>query len=211
MTPIASVDDPFTGVFDGNGYKISNHNIKSNELSVIGLFAVNKGTIKNLKIENSNLSGTASYAGILCGKNEGEISSVTVSGNIKLNSKTTVYAGGVAGYSKGNISTCVLSEKNVIYINTSKGKAYAGGIVGEGVKISDCTVLKSEIITNAPSAEFAGGIAGYAEIIEKCVNNASVSANASNTENYAGGITDGIKTSINDCTNNGNISAIGYA
>ncbi len=211
LLPITSIDNPFTGVLDGNGYKISNHSIKSNELSAIGLFAANKGTIKNLKIENSNLSGTASYAGFLCGKNEGDISSVTVSGNIKLNSKTTVYAGGIAGYSKGNINTCNLSDGSTIYANTSKGKAYAGGIAGEGVKISDCTVLKSEIITNAPSAEFAGGIAGYAEIIEKCVNNASVSANASNTENYAAGIAAGIKTSIDDCTNNGNISAIGYA
>lgn len=82
--PIGSIDAPFTGTFDGDGYTISNLTLDSDD-NFQGLFGVNNGTIRNVKMDSScTISGNA-YVGAIAGKNastgiiENCISEATVS------------------------------------------------------------------------------------------------------------------------------------
>ncbi len=70
LAPIGTKSNPFTGVFDGNGYSIKNVNITSSGDNV-GLFGyVRGGIVKNVFLENVTVKG-ASNTGSLVGLNEG--------------------------------------------------------------------------------------------------------------------------------------------
>lgn len=65
--PIGS-DEPFTGVFDGNGHTVRNVivNIESTRTSTGGFFGVvSAGTIRNLRIENGNINVSVDSADTL--------------------------------------------------------------------------------------------------------------------------------------------------
>ena len=101
MQPIGDKQQPYTGIFDGNGYSIYNLKItKSVDLKIdgekigaaIGLFAFNEGTIKNLRLVNPVVEvadhGSIS-AGILAGFNGGNIEGIViVDGSISATSKS---------------------------------------------------------------------------------------------------------------------------
>ncbi len=124
FTPIGTERNPFTGYFDGNGFKIKN--ISFVNAAVGGVFGYNQGVIRNLTVENITLEFKNSYGDF----------------------------GGVAAYNSGYISGCKIAGSFNILVSTStivtefvnvdvKREAKFGGIVGiNGVvgKISDCTV-----------------------------------------------------------------------
>ncbi len=91
---------PFSGVFDGNGVVIKNLKIEYNSsdynynriYSRYGLFAYNKGIVKNVVIDENC---SASYGGLV-GVNEGEISGCII--------KSTYANGGIAHSNSGLIS-----------------------------------------------------------------------------------------------------------
>ncbi|MGN1123146.1 MAG: hypothetical protein ACI4RR_02285, partial [Eubacterium sp.] len=130
LTPLGYPNAPFTGEFDGNGHKIVNMNIYC-EADYIGLFGVLDGTVKNLGIENANVSTNLScagaFAGILIG--DGKVynsyvknSTITASGN---------YVGGIVGCVDSNgknteIHTCY--SKDVKLVSDS---SHIGGLVGD--------------------------------------------------------------------------------
>ena len=103
----------FENVFDGNGYKIAN--VKINTDNCAGIFAKNgaNGIIKNLNISNA------------------EISSYLTEENLN------VYIGGIAAYNQGIISNCHV-ENSKIKANVKKEgdenkgqtKIFLGGIAG---------------------------------------------------------------------------------
>ncbi|MBR1373217.1 hypothetical protein IJ556_02045, partial [bacterium] len=87
----------FKGTFDGNGHTISNLYINRPDEDNVGLFrsAVNEGesgTIKNLRLENVNITGD-SYVGAVCDRYV-KIENVAVTGEVKANGD---YAGLIAG------------------------------------------------------------------------------------------------------------------
>lgn len=153
----------FKGVFDGNGFTISNVTLNTDEY--IGLFACNKGTIKNLNVKlcylglNSN-DKENSYAGIICAKNEGIIENCHVEecklevkskGNNLLKGKTiNTFVGGIAGESK----------KEINYSSVINTKISAESIK----KIGDAR--KSNNINNIK----IGGIAGITQNLPKSIN-----------------------------------------
>lgn len=56
-TPIGTSSKPFSGIFDGNGYTISNLNITSSTTENVGLFGyVSGGTIKNVVISSGTIT-----------------------------------------------------------------------------------------------------------------------------------------------------------
>ncbi len=71
-TPVGTMEEPFTGGFDGNGHTISNLTSNSTNLDYVGLFgyvnALENRPIyfKNITIKDANISGT-NEAGILIG------------------------------------------------------------------------------------------------------------------------------------------------
>ncbi len=117
----------FTGIFDGNGHKITNLTIESDDANV-GMFGrIGSGTVKNLGLENVNITGTntSSYAyvgGIVGYFGNGTITNTYVTGKIT----GTSYVGGIVGYvsySNGIITNSYVST-------TVTGGSYIGGLVG---------------------------------------------------------------------------------
>lgn len=229
FVPIGTKDDAFCGSFDGNGFSISNlliYNAVTTGDAYTGLFAINNGVIKNLGIENGNISvypdsNQYAYCGSIAGKNLGTITDCYSTGSVW----SRRYAGGLAGYNSGTITDCYNSGA----ITASKVfDLSAGGIVGYNYDgtISGChnsgKILSTANVVSSYSTTyyaFSGGIAGYGYdgTIEKCYNTGDVNAtsNVTITENsdaYASANAGGIVGSnrscgVVECYNIGAISA----
>lgn len=84
----------FAGIFDGNGYAISNYTVEGMSDNSVAFFAINKGEIKNLTLNgnvNANISaktGNDYYVAGAVAKNDanGVVSNVTVNGTITMTS-----------------------------------------------------------------------------------------------------------------------------
>ncbi|SHH73996.1 Listeria/Bacterioides repeat-containing protein [Fibrobacter sp. UWH9] len=131
----------FAGIFDGQGYSISNLKITS-EYQDVGLFAqLGGGTIKDVILENvyisSGKTGTlerpGSTGGIVGWMDGGLISGCYVSGTI-MTTGSKSNAGGIVGYSDEGVIRNCLSTASIIANGTD---TYIGGIVG-------CAQNKSE-------------------------------------------------------------------
>jgi len=105
---------PFSGVFDGNGFIISNLTINTGEErhDYLGLFGKIEGSdsvVKNLGMENFTITSdyVSYYIGGLCGwNNEGDISNCYFTGSI-ISASRSYYLGGLCGKNEyGNITNC---------------------------------------------------------------------------------------------------------
>ena len=184
-TPIGSSEDPFSGTYNGNGFKIIGLSIDTKELTYIGLFGYLAGTISNVIIEDFSIIGYSNteiiYAGSLAGYSRGKIINCTVNADLSINVKyesSATYCGGICGYSRNySISNCAFD-----------GTAYA----------------KASYVT---SNAYCGGICGYGWA-DNCINMGTVSAEGSSSTNaYAGGISARTTSHIQNCFNSGSISA----
>ncbi|MDD3363843.1 MAG: S-layer homology domain-containing protein [Syntrophomonas sp.] len=119
--PIGDGNNSFTGTFNGAGHIISNLYINRAGSDFIGLFSTvtGQGSIINLGLENVSIEGNK-CVGSLGGYNEGLVSDIYATGNVKSN---TEYSGGLFGDHSGAISNCY-TMVNVI------GDLYVGGLVG---------------------------------------------------------------------------------
>ena len=100
-TPIGqSFTKAYSGTFDGQGHTISGlwHWWSTD---YIGLFGNNEGTIKNLGVVDSYLSGHENVGGV-CGKNGGSLTNCYNTGPIY----GVNYIGGVCGMNSGSLTNC---------------------------------------------------------------------------------------------------------
>ena len=164
--PIGDKDNPFTGVFDGNGKTITLTAFHADALTdktYLGIFGYVEGTasqkaeIKNFKLVSSvgdTSTATAGQAiGLVAGGAEhATIEDITLSGSFGFESGKTIYVGGVAGYIQAGtlIKNCSSSlTMNIIpgsgsqiyTTNASHNPNYIGGFVGMfegGAGIENC-------------------------------------------------------------------------
>ncbi|MCL1984319.1 MAG: hypothetical protein FWG58_02830, partial [Methanomassiliicoccaceae archaeon] len=190
----------FTGIFDGNGYKISGLDIRrfsdGSELSM-GFF---KNIAPGAKVEN---------LGLVDG-------SVTVL--YKPEWKEKLYVGGIAGTSSGYIGNCY-NSLNITVVSTTETSI--GGIVG--LMSTEATICYntgniSALVTGAAELH-VGGIAGGLEpyttteaSASKCFNTGSIDARSTTSIVHAGGILGHASAAaqvltISDCYNTGSINA----
>ena len=202
-TPIGTNIAPFIGTFDGDGFSISNLKISKPTIDFIGLFGyTNNVTIKNLTINNVNISGN-NYVGALAGYaagSTGVIQNCSVTGTGTVTGKSSV--GGLAGCTVGNIDSCY-STINVTLSGTGN---YAGGLVGQcGV-----SVTKSYATGNITSGgSNVGGLIGSAPIANGSITQCYASGNVSGTANIGGLIGYGGASSYSfaNCFALGNVTA----
>ncbi len=158
----------FAGVLDGN-----HHTIKLYDDGGRGLFASNKGTIKNLnifvsaeiKIEcMSSLCNHETDVGAICARNYGMIQDCTVKGFLNINYYNRggkLHVGGITGCNEGSDNTDIIKRCwNALHINVNGPEPIEGQ---RGAQASTIMV---------------GGIAGlYRSSIEKCLNTGDISTN----------------------------------
>lgn len=197
--PIGSEETPYSGIFDGAGYEISNLNLVGE--THVALFAyVNKATIKNLTVSGTvtasgrYAAGIVAYAGTDAVRIEKCHNQCTVTG--------MEYIAGIVAYFKGTDSVSSEEPKSVIDNCWNSGtinaldetQSDAGGIVGSAWNIGwikNC--LNTGRITTcevAPPQPYLGGICGktYSFVrIENCYN-AVAPITASESKKYVRGI-----------------------
>ena len=190
-TPIGTSNkQPYTGTFDGKGFTISNLTTQNKEGNYLGLFGFNGGVIKNVGIENANITGP-DYIGGVCGYNRGTIENCSNAGDVSGNT----HVGGVCGYNFGTIENCS---------NTGKvsGDDSVGGVCG----YNDDTIKNCSNAGDVSRNILVGGVCGCnCGTIENCSNAGNVSGKGSRV----GGVCGLNKGTIENCSNTGKVSGRG--
>ena len=215
----------FAGVFDGGGHEIIGLQCTRSGSSRVyaGLFGFNTGTVQNLGMVDSYITGTTTsaswtpYVGGIIGYHDGvAITNCYNTGSVSIPSAaradTFAYAGGIVGYSRGTISGCHNAGRISSELETSY--SYVGGIAGYTIgTVRQCHNTGTvQNVANATWA-YAGGITGYGiGNISGCDNVGMVLATppANSLVCSAGGIV-GSGNQISRCHNTGVVHSNSYA
>lgn len=206
-TPIGTDTDPFTGTFDGGGYTIRGLYIDGNTNNVglfgcIGKNSLATGTVKNVTLADSYVSGAFEVGGI-CGYNDGGI--LQNCHNAGRVSGTGDYTGGVCGenhsgtlensYNTGKVSgtgdlvggVCGLNhgilENSYNTGEVSGTRDAVGGVCG----INQGTLENSYNTGDVSGSSNVGGVCGENYLncpVKVCYNTGKVTG----TGNYVGGV-----------------------
>lgn len=141
--PVIGVqNNAFTGIFDGNGFTISNLKFKQLTDEYIGLFGGNNGTIRNLVLEHEIWKNSAGQnqgfrnkSGALVGLNRGTIENCYVKATVMgCQNNQWRASGAIAGYATGasKIVNCFV-EVDWVDLFDGAGAIKSGGAV-TGVK-----------------------------------------------------------------------------
>ncbi len=188
-TPFGSQSKPFTGTFDGNGYKITGFQITA-ESAHVGFFGYNNGVIRNLELADFKIDLNQKInvsAGAIAGYNGGTIYNSYVSGGIMqvkvimpatasiIAATPQVYVGGAVGNNVGEMANVYATTDLTVYAETgevattvtSKASVHVGGLVGDNMgysatakgKIFSCFAT-GNIKADAVSDSFDMGVGG---------------------------------------------------
>ena len=126
----------YSGVFNGQGHRITGLNFSAATTELFGLLNV-RGVIKNLQLIDVNLYGSSGSAAGIVEQNEGQIIACSVTGKISAYGRTC----GIADLNYGSITACwfdgTLKEYEsgaiVCYNYAYTTSCYWGGNAGQGV------------------------------------------------------------------------------
>lgn len=188
-TPIGNMNDKenkstlFSGSFDGENHTISNLNYSSDEdfICGAGIFGVNCGEIKNLKVKDAivKVKGKTSVAiAAVVGYNMGTVDNITLSGDSQISGNNCT--GGIVGGNNSKVSNCTVENAVITVIGDNEfgdkiiqdDIAECGGLViggSFGGTIDNCTAngtIKAE--GNEPVG--LGGIGGCLEMMDSITN-----------------------------------------
>lgn len=207
--PIGIQNNQFSGIFDGNGYKIHNFTITSTIFRV-GFFGITKGTVKNLGLEDYTINTTIPYSyspyyvGGIAGENFGTITNCYSSGEIVITSLSNLSLnlsfGGLVGCNHSTISYC--HSTGDVTAQTEIPDLYGGGLVGFNSGMITSCYSTGNVFAAETSSEhysvYTGGLVGknfYGDIIN-CYSAGNITATAKGLacagglsgENYTGNI-----------------------
>ncbi len=200
---------PFSGVFDGGNYTLSNLTVTPNGSNPTGLFGyIENATIKNLNVTNGVVTVTSSllYTGGIAGRaKDSTIDNCSFAGTIhssaaatfnsdsETNRTNSAVVGGIVGFAK---NTAISNTSFSGVVNASAGQ-FAGGITGvaEGGSIKKCTLAKGSNVYCAMN--HIGGITGQASFdIE--ISECKVEAPVIGKYFYVGGIAGRVQSAVID-------------
>jgi uncharacterized repeat protein (TIGR02543 family) len=185
-TPIGNASTPFSGVFDGNGFTISNLTVTATQ-SYVGLFGYSTGVIRGLKLANVTIdvSGPIDgpiYAGAVVGSSTGTLTSIeTLSGSVEARARAanTGYVGGIVGvnFNGGSTFTGIINRVSVLGIANA-----LGGVVG--YSSNHLSIYNSTNYGNIQGTSYVGGIVGqsYSLTLTNLTNHGNISGTS-----YIGG------------------------
>ena len=163
-----NVNNYFTGIFDGKGYKIVNltsNSVESgiNSKTYFGLFKYSSGEIMNVGLEKYKFTKSYACVGAIVGYNLGTVKNCYTNGDIE----DSIMSGGIASYNEGLILNCY--SKGVIKATEASMytiSVYSGGIVAKNVNgtIKNCFSAASIIAREKSRTSgniIAGGICAF--------------------------------------------------
>lgn len=202
--------------FDGQGHTISNLTMNTDAIQYAGLFgyvgnSTKSVTIKNVTLENANVSSTQSsaYAGALIGYVQAQSSCIAIIDNCHVTGTSTVTGCDRAGGLVGRGSFCIVTRcSSVANVTTTGQSGYTGGLIGQAGNSSIYACYSTGNVSST-GTYVPGGIIGYSNVdtysynvvkgnISGCYyNGASLTQN----ESAAGGrIVGSINTKMTDNT-----------
>jgi hypothetical protein len=169
----------FTGVFDGNGHKISNVAIDVPTVMGVGLFgcvAGDDGVVKNLVVENVTVTGMVLVGGVIgYGANANTVEKITLQGT---NTITGSYGlvGGIVGGGFCDIKECNATANVILTGDGVQGVGILAGGMEDSFIISSHA---SGTVTASGNGSFSiGGLAACGqeapEIKDCTVNNVTI-------------------------------------
>ena len=176
FTIIGSMDKPFKGYFNGNGYIIKDFTINSSS-NYAGLFGCVDGVIENVGIENMNIKVTSSQSGNYYAGMVGYLSGLGIIRNVYTTGSVTndvtyyAYAGGLVGYSEGLIEKCYSTA--IVTAKSISLYAYAGGLVGKLEGKINYSFAMGDVTSKGANTIFScvGGLVG--DVVEGYMINSS--------------------------------------
>ncbi|HIW33585.1 MAG TPA: S-layer homology domain-containing protein [Candidatus Paenibacillus intestinavium] len=204
--PIGTYTDPFTGSLNGNDHIISNLYVDytvSNDYKGLFGYVEGSGSIKNLELENVNVSGDYHVGALVGYVHDGIFENIKVTGKVfswddyvggvigysvntkltNVNAKVDVtgdydYVGGITGYSTNGSVSDVYFEGNV-----EGSHYYIGGLFGHFI---DGTIRNSGSKGSVSGHQYIGGLVGAIE--NSKVSESYSHSDVSNTDDDMGGL-----------------------
>ena len=179
----------FSGIFEGNGYTISNLQINRDSKDFAGLFAGNSGSIRNISLEQPEVEASGKF-GALVGFSRGTATrqATIINSNV---------VGGVGSRVKGfdaDIGGLVgINQANSIIVNSYanvnvEGNFWTGGLVGTNRGRITNSYATGTVDGKGTSGQTIGGLVGESghtgdgAIIENCYALGDVSSDGGSAE-----------------------------
>ena len=213
---IGSADQPFTGMFDGQGHTISHVTVNAPEGENAGFFNVIKGaTIRDLKLVDVEITGKANVGG-LAGSAQVQLDSDDLSKNVANliggcsvsgTVTGTKNVGGLVGLNEGKtdpktlFSIASAVDKCAASV-TVNGKEMTGGLVGK----NGGTITKSSSGGTVKGDTITGGLVGDSSGDIYDSHTSCTVAGRSHTGGFAG-FSDGV---VQNCYSIGGVSGTDY-
>jgi hypothetical protein len=201
-TPIGTAEDPFTGIFNGNGYTISNLRLPG-DAADSGLFGYVSGArIENVKIV---LPARAAETDVVVPiaydfyDKAGAVTGNATKQAIKLSSTAAQNIGGLAGYAVASRLSDITVEGELSVTESSDVAVNVGGVIGTGNTHTDISNVHSAVTVflDHPSTAAAlsayssvGGLVGSSDSSTVRGSSASgeVTLRSAKSNSYAGGL-----------------------
>lgn len=177
----------FKGVFNGNNKEINNIYIQDKDnLSQVGLFGCNYGTVKDLTVDGKyKLVNTQNYGSIYVGgitaRNYGNIENCNNKIEFDVKSNRYIYLGGITGSNvEANLTNCKNYSNITIDENCQSNYTIVGGIIGHSEnynsKNKNCINNGFINVQNITNYADVGGIAGYQKYggLWNCLNRGDI-------------------------------------
>ena len=151
--PIGYTDEGiyFSGIFDGGNYTVSNMTTTGKDgenYRMSGLFGcVLNGTVKNLKIDNANVTA--------------------------IGTKDFSFAGGLTGLAYlSNVENCFVYNSTINTNATDRSNNYAGGVIGfiASSNISSCGAVDCSVNSTATSGGFTATVEDTYENVDSSIS-----------------------------------------
>jgi hypothetical protein len=213
--PIGTQDKPFNGIFDGQGFEISDLFIGRLDTGHVGLFGFvsENGVIKNVGVVNAYVVGEFCVGGVV-GINWGTLSNSYSDGTISGSDQV----GGLVGGNGGSVSNChstgiVSGDRhagglvgacngplsNSHFTGSVSGTSRIGGLAGG---IGGTTLSNSCSSGSVRGSDQVGGLVGYSYgTVSRCYSTGSVTG-----DSYTGGLIGFNRETISDSCSIANVT-----
>lgn len=169
----------FEGIFDGQGYTISNLKLDDQDRDNVGLFGLTlNGEVKNLTIENASVRGYLDVGVVAGTPYSSKYTNITVKGHIEVNGYA--YVGGVGGknaYADWTDITIDADETSYVKADSEGYRTYVGGIIGfmgEGNQTMSNMTSNIDVIGSTCDVGGITGIAHYGNTFINCSSSGNV-------------------------------------
>jgi len=170
-------NQPFWGIFDGNGKTIANFRYRNMSAEYVGLFQHVTGEIRDLKLVDAVVAGNRLGTGVLVGCLEKGAVLRCSAVNVRVSGDTSV--GGLVGEVAGGGAVHSSFSNGAV-----SGTRYVGGVVG---LVGLGTVARSYSKARVTGTESVGGLAGATSREESIVDSCYAQGDVKGS-NYVAGL-----------------------